>query len=83
MEQIAFQIEAVEKLIENIKALWSKPERQIPIVFKAPTGSGKTYMTEKMICDLAEQPDWDRDVAFVRLTFSEDLAMQSKEKFDK
>ena len=82
MEQIAFQIEAVEQLIENIKTLWSKPERQIPIVFKAPTGSGKTYMTEKMICDLAEQPDWDRDVAYVWITFSEDLAMQSKEKFD-
>lgn len=83
MEQIAFQIEAVEKLIQNIKTLWSQPEHQIPIVFKAPTGSGKTYMTEKMICDLAEQPDWDRDVAFVWITFSEDLAMQSKEKFDK
>ncbi|MCQ2148687.1 MAG: DEAD/DEAH box helicase family protein, partial [Bacteroidales bacterium] len=82
MESIRFQIEAVEKLINSIKTLWSKPERQIPIVFKAPTGSGKTYMTEKMICDLAEQPDWDRDVAFVWITFSEDLAMQSKEKFD-
>lgn len=83
MEQIAFQIEAVEKLIHNIKMLWSQPEHQIPIVFKAPTGSGKTYMTEKMICDLAEQPDWDRDVAYVWITFSEDLAMQSKEKFDR
>lgn len=82
MESIRFQIEAVEQLINSIKTLWSKHERQIPIVFKAPTGSGKTYMTEKMICDLAEQPDWDRDVAFVWITFSEDLAMQSKEKFD-
>ena len=82
MESIRFQIEAVEELINNIKTLWSKPEHQIPIVFKAPTGSGKTYMTEKMICDLAEQPDWDRDVAFVWITFSEDLALQSKEKFD-
>jgi len=83
MEQIAFQIEAVEKLIQSIKTLWSTKGRQIPIVFKAPTGSGKTYMTEKMICDLAEQPDWDRDVAYVWITFSEDLALQSKEKFDK
>lgn len=82
MESILFQTEAVEKLINHIKTLWSKPERQIPIVFKAPTGSGKTYMTEKMICDLAEQPDWDRDVAYVWITFSEDLAMQSKDKFD-
>lgn len=82
MESIRFQLDAVEKLISNIKTLWSKPERQIPIVFKAPTGSGKTYMTEKMICELAEQPDWDQDVAYVWITFSEDLAMQSKDKFD-
>lgn len=83
MEKITFQIEAVEKLIKYIKELWSNRERQIPIVFKAPTGSGKTYMTEKMICDLAEQPDWDQNVAYVWITFSDDLAMQSKEKFDK
>lgn len=83
MEKITFQIDAVEKLIKYIKELWSTRERQIPIVFKAPTGSGKTYMTEKMICDLAEQPDWDQNVAYVWITFSDDLAMQSKEKFDK
>lgn len=83
MENIAFQIEAVEKLIQNIKDLWQNKERQIPLVFKAPTGSGKTYMTEKMICDLAEQPDWDQNVAYVWITFSDDLAMQSKEKFDR
>lgn len=82
MENITFQIEAIEKLIGNIKALWTKPERQIPIVFKAPTGSGKTYMTEKMICDLAQQPDWDQNVAYVWITFSDDLAMQSRDKFD-
>ncbi len=82
MENITFQIEAIEKLIDNIKTLWSKPERQIPIVFKAPTGSGKTYMTEKMICDLAQQPDWDQNVAYVWITFSDDLAMQSRDKFD-
>ena len=82
MEQIGFQIDAVDKLTEHIKELWDKNERQIPIVLKAPTGSGKTYMTQKLICNLAEQPDWDRDVAYVWITFSEDLAMQSKEKFD-
>ena len=82
MEQIRFQIEAVDKLVDRVKTLWSREERQIPIVLKAPTGSGKTYMTQKMICSLAEQPDWDRDVAYVWITFSDDLAMQSKHKFD-
>lgn len=83
MENISFQLKAVEKLIKCIKELWPNKERQLPIVFKAPTGSGKTYMTEKMICDLAEQPDWDQNVAYVWITFSDDLAMQSKDKFDK
>lgn len=35
-----------------------------------------------MICEMAEQPDWDREVAYVWITFSDDLAMQSKHKFD-
>lgn len=39
-------------------------------------------MTQKMICEMAEQPDWDREVAYVWITFSDDLAMQSKHKFD-
>lgn len=82
MEQIRFQIDTVDALVSKIKELWSCDDRQIPIVLKAPTGSGKTYMTQKMICDMAEQPDWDRDVAYVWITFSDDLAMQSKHKFD-
>lgn len=82
MEQIPFQIEAVDKLVDKVKTLWFRKERQIPVVLKAPTGSGKTYMTQKMICDLAEQPDWDREVAYVWITFSDDLAMQSKYKFE-
>lgn len=82
MEQIPFQIEAVDKLVANIKRLWGHRDRQIPVVLKAPTGSGKTYMTQKMICEMAEQPDWDREVAYVWITFSDDLAMQSKHKFD-
>ena len=82
MEQIPFQIEAVDKLVANIKRLWGHGDRQIPVVLKAPTGSGKTYMTQKMICEMAEQPDWDRDVAYVWITFSDDLAMQSKHKFE-
>ena len=67
MEQIPFQIEAVDKLVANIKRLWGHRDRQIPVVLKAPTGSGKTYMTQKMICEMAEQPDWDREVTMYGL----------------
>lgn len=81
MDRIEFQEQAVEKLLSQFKALWKQPQRQIPITLKAPTGSGKTYMTEKFICELTKQPDWVQDVAFVWITFSDDLAMQSRDKF--
>ena len=81
MERIPFQEKAVGELLEQFKVLWKQPQRQIPITLKAPTGSGKTYMTEKFICELTKQPNWDQDVAFVWVTFSEDLANQSRNKF--
>ena len=63
MEQIPFQIEAVDKLVANIKRLWGHGDRQSAVVRKAPTGSGKTYMTKKMLYDIADKTDRDREVA--------------------
>ena len=81
MQHIEFQIKAIEELLSQFKKLWRQPQYQIPITLKAPTGSGKTYMTQKFICELFNQPDWEQDVAFVWITFSDDLAMQSRDKF--
>lgn len=81
MERIGFQEKAVDELLRQFKELWKQPQYQIPITLKAPTGSGKTYMVEKLICELTKQPDWVQDVAFVWITFSDDLAMQSRDKF--
>ena len=81
MDRIEFQERAVVLLMHQFKVLWKQPQYQIPITLKAPTGSGKTYMTEKFICELTKQPDWVQDVAFVWITFSDDLAMQSRDKF--
>lgn len=81
MQQIEFQVKAIEELLGQFKKLWKQPQYQIPITLKAPTGSGKTYMTQKFICELFNQPDWEQDVAFVWITFSDDLAMQSRDKF--
>ena len=81
MDRIEFQEKAVVLLLHQFKVLWKQPQYQIPITLKAPTGSGKTYMTEKFICELTKQPDWVKDVAFVWITFSDDLAMQSRNKF--
>ena len=81
MEHIAFQQRSVEQLLEQFKKLWRTGEASREITFKAPTGSGKTFMTESFICELCRQPDWQGDVAFVWATFSDELAMQSRSKF--
>lgn len=78
---LEFQQRAIESLISQFKTLWQNTERQIEIVFKSPTGSGKTFVTTSFINQLNNQPDWDFDKCFVWITFSDDLAMQSKEKF--
>lgn len=82
MEHIAFQQRAIEQLLEQFKKLWRTGEASREITFKAPTGSGKTFMTESFVCELCRQPDWQADVAFVWATFSDDLAMQSRRKFE-
>lgn len=81
MEKILFQEKAIDSLLWWVKRLWRNEGQQQNLTFKAPTGSGKTYMTERLICELAHQPDWQQDVAFVWITFSDDLAMQSRDKF--
>lgn len=80
MEQLAYQEHAIDELITAFKHLWVTGKHQLPLVLKAPTGSGKTYITCRFVLTLLGQPDWRKDVAFVWITFSEDLAMQSRDK---
>lgn len=79
---LPFQQIAVEDLTAQFKAIWyANSDFKHEIVFKSPTGSGKTFMVSNFINSLHTQPDWNEDVACVWITFSDDLAMQSKEKF--
>jgi type III restriction enzyme len=76
-----FQNEAVDSLTTTFIRLWKNTDRQLPIVFKSPTGSGKTLTVAHFIKGLNHLPQWQIDKAFVWITFSDDLAMQSKDKF--
>lgn len=76
-----FQQKAIDKLVESFKKLWKTGDNKLELTFKSPTGSGKTFMVTHFVDALNNQPDWIEDVAFVWITFSDDLAMQSKEKF--
>lgn len=78
---LQFQKIAIADLNEAFLRLWKKQERQLPLVFKSPTGSGKTLTIAHFIKGLNHLPQWKIDKSFVWITFSDDLAMQSKDKF--
>lgn len=78
---LPFQIDAVDELTSVHTQLWKRNGDQLPLVFKSPTGSGKTIMLAHFIKGLNKLPNWDINKAFVWITFSDELAMQSKHKF--
>jgi len=79
---LPFQRDTIDKLLFTLTELWKKDSKQLPLVFKSPTGSGKTFMMAHFIRGLNKLPNWDMDKAFIWITFSDDLAMQSKKKFE-
>jgi len=78
---LPFQKTAIDDLNEAFLRLWKKQDKQLPLVFKSPTGSGKTLTIAHFIKGLNHLPQWKIDKAFVWITFSDDLAMQSRDKF--
>jgi len=78
---LKFQKTAIDNLSEAFLRLWKLHDRQLPLVFKSPTGSGKTLTMAHFIRGLNYLPQWKIDKAFIWITFSDDLAMQSKDKF--
>ena len=81
MTKLDFQEKAVNDLTVAFKKLWLASGTMLPLVFKSPTGSGKTFMTESFIQELSPSNGFDADIAWIWITFSDDLAMQSKAKF--
>jgi len=77
-----FQKDAIDDLTKAFINLWTEDGRQLPLVFKSPTGSGKTFMAAHFLRGLSHLPNWDEDKAFIWITFSDDIAMQSKNKFE-
>lgn len=69
------QNEAVEKLVNLLKN-----SKQKSLVFKAPTGSGKTYMIADLMNRVLAE---DKDVVFLVSSLSKgNLAQQNHEKFE-
>jgi type III restriction enzyme len=76
-----FQERAISELKNQFLSLWKLPNQNIPLVFKSPTGSGKTIMLAQFLRDIVSDPRFaGNDVAFIWFTFSEDSYKQSKKK---
>ena len=82
MTKLDFQDKAVTQLIEKFKRLWNAEGTMLPLVFKSPTGSGKTFMTESFMQELKTVGGFTDDIAWIWITFSDELAMQSRSKFE-
>lgn len=84
MKIINFQQEYIKKIVDNSTDLLNdkyREDRDCVIVFKAPTGSGKTYMISQAITKLVKKQA-DKSYAFVWLSVNS-LHEQSRESLIK
>ena len=76
-----FQSTAVDQLSNIFLALWKTGKNRIPLIFKAPTGAGKTIMMAEFLRCLDKNYQFHEDKAYVWISFGGDESyMQSKNK---
>ncbi len=78
-----FQELAINKLKSTFYHLWKSGTRRAPLIFKSPTGSGKTIMMAEFLKRISGDMQFEVDKAFVWISFNEDSYVQSKEKLYK
>lgn len=82
MQLMDFQKDAIEELSSCFINLWSTNEYQIPIIFKAPTGSGKTVMMADFLNNFKSRHNFNIDLAYLWISFGgDDSYSQSLAKF--
>src|SRR5450830_362484 len=79
----AYQKSAVNRLAGKVEELLQKPGTQKTCVFQAPTGSGKTVMTAKLMTDIINDlPTWD--LCFLWMSIGAgDLHLQSMHSLER
>ncbi len=76
-----FQLTAVGQLSNTFLELWKTGKYRIPLVFKAPTGAGKTIMMAEFLRCLDKNYQFHEDKAYIWVSFGgDDSYMQSKNK---
>jgi len=76
-----FQTTAIDQLSNTFLELWKTGKYRIPLVFKAPTGAGKTIMMAEFLRCLDDNYQFHEDKAYIWVSFGgDDSYMQSKNK---
>lgn len=75
-----FQENAISELRNQFLNLWKSGNRKTELIFKSPTGSGKTIMMAQFLRDLTGDPQFDADKCFLWFSFNEPSYLQSKDK---
>jgi len=76
-----FQKTTIDQLSLNFLELWKTGKYKIPLVFKAPTGSGKTVMMAEFLRCLDDNYQFHDDKAYIWVSFGgDDSYSQSKNK---
>src|SRR3990167_1413643 len=81
MELKDFQKVAIDQLSLTFLDLWKTGEYRIPLIFKAPTGAGKTIMMAEFLKCLDDNYQFHEDKAYIWVSFGGDESYpQSKSK---
>ncbi len=76
-----FQKTAIDQLSNAFLELWKTGKYRIPLVFKAPTGAGKTIMMAEFLRCLDDNYQFHEDKAYLWISFGGDESYtQSKNK---
>ncbi len=69
MKDLKFQQKAVRDLVEKTVDLLRLPGNRRTLIFKAPTGAGKTVMASQMLADLTEELQTRGDLPFNQVAY--------------
>jgi type III restriction enzyme len=76
-----FQKITIDNLSTTFLGLWKTGENRLPLVFKAPTGAGKTVMMAEFLRCLDDNYQFHEDKAYIWVSFGGDESYtQSKKK---
>ena len=69
MKELKFQQKAVRKLVDEVIDLLRLSGNRKTLIFKAPTGAGKTVMASQMLADLTEELQSRGDSPYQQVAF--------------